>query len=114
MAKLSVHCIFVNFLLYLFMFLCREEYDQDIPAIEELLVPLILKCKEKNRAMRIGTNHGSLSARVMSYWGDSPKGMVSQQTVFTLSYTINCALINLRLHIITSHDSLGGVGIRVR
>ena len=60
----------------------REEYDQDIPAIEELLVPLILKCKENNRAMRIGTNHGSLSARVMSYWGDSPKGMVESAIEF--------------------------------
>jgi 4-hydroxy-3-methylbut-2-en-1-yl diphosphate synthase IspG/GcpE len=41
----------------------REEYDTDIPALEELLVPLVLKMKEKGRAMRIGTNHGSLSAR---------------------------------------------------
>ena len=60
----------------------REEYDADIPAIEELLVPLVLKCKEKNRAMRIGTNHGSLSARVMSYWGDSPRGMVESALEF--------------------------------
>ena len=60
----------------------REEYDADIPAIEELLVPLIQKLKEKGRALRIGTNHGSLSARVMSYWGDSPRGMVESAVEF--------------------------------
>ena len=60
----------------------REEYDQDIVAIEELFVPLVLKMKENNRAMRIGTNHGSLSARVMSFWGDSPKGMVESALEF--------------------------------
>mmetsp|Transcript_33568 Transcript_33568/g.73983 ORF Transcript_33568/g.73983 Transcript_33568/m.73983 type:complete len:736 (+) Transcript_33568:90-2297(+) len=60
----------------------RAEFDADIPEIERLLVPLILKCKEKNRAMRIGTNHGSLSARVMSFWGDSPRGMVESAIEF--------------------------------
>lgn len=60
----------------------REEYDADIVAIEELFVPLIMKCKENNRAMRIGTNHGSLSARVMSFWGDSPRGMVESAIEF--------------------------------
>ena len=53
-----------------------------MPAIEKLLVPLIEKCKEKGRAMRIGTNHGSLSARVMSFWGDSPRGMVESAIEF--------------------------------
>ena len=60
----------------------REEYDQDVAQIEELLLPLINICKEKNRAMRIGTNHGSLSARVMSFWGDSPRGMVESAIEF--------------------------------
>lgn len=60
----------------------REEFDQDLVEIEELFAPLVLKCKEKNRAMRIGTNHGSLSARVMSFWGDSPKGMVESAVEF--------------------------------
>jgi len=60
----------------------REEYDASTIHIEELFAPLVLKCKEKNRAMRIGTNHGSLSARVMSYWGDSPKGMVESAVEF--------------------------------
>ena len=60
----------------------RQEYDEALPVIEELLLPLIEKCKEKNRAMRIGTNHGSLSARVMSFWGDSPRGMVESALEF--------------------------------
>ena len=60
----------------------REEYDEDIKQIEELLLPLIKICKEKGRALRIGTNHGSLSARVMSFWGDSPKGMVESAIEF--------------------------------
>lgn len=50
--------------------------------IEKLFAPLVLKCKEKNRALRIGTNHGSLSARVMSFWGDSPRGMVESAVEF--------------------------------
>jgi len=54
----------------------------DIAEIEKLFAPLVLKCKENNRAMRIGTNHGSLSARVMSFWGDSPKGMVESAIEF--------------------------------
>jgi (E)-4-hydroxy-3-methylbut-2-enyl-diphosphate synthase len=60
----------------------KEEYDSALVEIEELFTPLVLKCKEKNRAMRIGTNHGSLSARVMSFWGDSPLGMVQSAIEF--------------------------------
>lgn len=60
----------------------REEFDEDLPDIEKLFVPLVLKCKELGRAMRIGTNHGSLSARVMSFWGDSPRGMVESAVEF--------------------------------
>ena len=36
----------------------QEEYDEDVIKIEELFTPLVLKCKENGRAMRIGTNHG--------------------------------------------------------
>lgn len=42
-----------------------------------MFTPLVEKCKKYGRAMRIGTNHGSLSDRIMSYYGDSPRGMVS-------------------------------------
>ena len=64
------------------MYNSREEFDQDLVEIEELFSPLVLKAKSLNRAMRIGTNHGSLSARVMSFWGDSPKGMVESAIEF--------------------------------
>jgi len=60
----------------------REEFDADVVEIEKLFAPLVLKCKELNRAIRIGTNHGSLSARVMSFWGDSPRGMVESAVEF--------------------------------
>ena len=60
----------------------REEFDADLPDIEKLFRSPVQKCKELGRAMRIGTNHGSLSARVMSYWGDSPKGMVESAVEF--------------------------------
>lgn len=41
--------------------------------IREVFAPLVEKCKSLNRAMRIGTNHGSLSARILSYYGDTPR-----------------------------------------
>lgn len=40
------------------------------------------KCKKLNRAMRIGTNHGSLSARILSFYGDTPRGMVESAFEF--------------------------------
>lgn len=60
----------------------QEEFDKDLVPIEESLKPLVLKCKELGRAMRIGTNHGSLSARVLSYYGDTPRGMVESAVEF--------------------------------
>jgi len=53
-----------------------EEYFEERDYIEETFKPLVLKCKELNRCMRIGTNHGSLSARTLSFYGDTPRGMV--------------------------------------
>ncbi|GMH42640.1 hypothetical protein BSKO_10559 [Bryopsis sp. KO-2023] len=66
------------------------EIDYDDPAqfeaerqhIEEVFSPLVLKCKELNRAIRIGTNHGSLSARTLSFYGDTPRGMVASAYEF--------------------------------
>ena len=60
----------------------QEEFDRDLVPIEESFKPLVLKCKELGRAMRIGTNHGSLSARVLSYYGDTPRGMVESAVEF--------------------------------
>ena len=51
-------------------------YQAELDFIEEVFTPLVEKCKKLNRAMRIGTNHGSLSARTLSKYGDTPAGMV--------------------------------------
>lgn len=65
----------------------EEDYQQELEHIEKVFVPLVEKCKKYGRAMRIGTNHGSLSDRIMSYYGDSPRGMVSKHTI-DFSYEI--------------------------
>lgn len=51
-------------------------YAAEIDKIEETFSPLVEKCKRLKRAMRIGTNHGSLSDRIMNRYGDTPMGMV--------------------------------------
>ena len=58
------------------------DYQRELDYIEETFTPLVLKCKEMGRALRIGTNHGSLSARTLSYFGDTPKGMVESAFEF--------------------------------
>lgn len=50
-------------------------------APAQLFTPLVEKCKRLGRAMRIGTNHGSLSARILSYYGDTPRGMVRTPSI---------------------------------
>jgi len=54
----------------------NEEYAEEIFRIEEKFLPLLEKLKKFDRALRIGTNHGSLSDRVMNRFGDTPEGMV--------------------------------------
>jgi (E)-4-hydroxy-3-methylbut-2-enyl-diphosphate synthase len=54
----------------------NAEYDAEIDRIRERFTPLVLFCKERGVAMRIGTNHGSLSDRIMNRFGDTPLGMV--------------------------------------
>ena len=64
------------------------EYDSDaayqleLEKIAELFTPLVEKCKSLDRAIRIGTNHGSLSNRILSYYGDTPNGMVKSAFEF--------------------------------
>lgn len=53
-----------------------EEYAQEIEKIRAKLIPLLDICKEHKTAIRIGVNHGSLSDRIMSRYGDTPRGMV--------------------------------------
>eukprot|EP00850_Spirogloea_muscicola_P009080 SM000050S17005 [mRNA] locus=s50:351485:357286:- [translate_table: standard] len=59
-----------------------ELYQLELENIESVFAPLVEKCKRLGRAMRIGTNHGSLSDRIMSYYGDSPRGMVESAFEF--------------------------------
>src|SRR5260221_4976311 len=58
------------------------EYREEIDRIRERFTPLIKICKEYGTAMRIGTNHGSLSDRIMSRYGDTPMGMVESAMEF--------------------------------
>src|SRR5882672_3435183 len=58
------------------------EYNEEIERIRERFTPLVKICKEYGTAMRIGTNHGSLSDRIMSRYGDSPMGMVESAMEF--------------------------------
>lgn len=53
-----------------------EEYQQEIEKIKDKLYPLLDICKAHHTAIRIGVNHGSLSDRILSRYGDTPKGMV--------------------------------------
>ena len=53
-----------------------EEYAQELQKIRDRFVPFLNICKENHTAIRIGVNHGSLSDRIMSRYGDTPKGMV--------------------------------------
>ncbi len=58
------------------------EYAEEIERIRERFTPLVLICKEYGTAMRIGTNHGSLSDRIMSRYGDTAIGMVESAMEF--------------------------------
>ncbi|MDE6371443.1 MAG: flavodoxin-dependent (E)-4-hydroxy-3-methylbut-2-enyl-diphosphate synthase, partial [Duncaniella sp.] len=59
-----------------------EEYQAELEKIREALVPLLDVCKENGTALRIGVNHGSLSDRIMSRYGDTPAGMVESAMEF--------------------------------
>lgn len=59
-----------------------EEYAEEVSYMESQFVPLVEECKRLNRAMRIGTNHGSLSDRIMNRHGDTPHGMVESALEF--------------------------------
>lgn len=60
----------------------EEEYAEELERLREAFTPLVLFCKEHGRAMRIGTNHGSLSDRIMNRFGDTPQGMVESALEF--------------------------------
>jgi (E)-4-hydroxy-3-methylbut-2-enyl-diphosphate synthase len=59
-----------------------NEYEGELERIEARFTPLVLKCKSLGIAMRVGTNHGSLSDRIMNRFGDTPLGMVESALEF--------------------------------
>ena len=59
-----------------------QEYQEELERIRERFTPLVNVCKEYGTAMRIGTNHGSLSDRIMNRFGDTPLGMVESALEF--------------------------------
>ena len=59
-----------------------EQYAAELDRIRERFTPLVELCKERGVAMRIGTNHGSLSDRIMNRYGDTPLGMVESALEF--------------------------------
>jgi (E)-4-hydroxy-3-methylbut-2-enyl-diphosphate synthase len=61
------------------------QYAEEVERVVERVTPLVLKCKERGIAMRIGTNHGSLSDRIMNRFGDTPEGMVESALEFVLA-----------------------------
>ena len=67
-------------------FLVREysdsQYEEELERLHESFSPLVMRCKELGRSMRIGTNHGSLSDRIMNRFGDSPRGMAESALEF--------------------------------
>ena len=59
-----------------------QQYLEELQRIREQFTPLVQICKERGVAMRIGTNHGSLSDRIMNRYGDTPRGMVESAMEF--------------------------------
>lgn len=60
----------------------QQAYQAELDRIYKKFTPLVKICKEYGTAMRIGTNHGSLSDRIMSHYGDTPRGMVESAMEF--------------------------------
>ncbi|MEK7684584.1 MAG: (E)-4-hydroxy-3-methylbut-2-enyl-diphosphate synthase [Verrucomicrobiota bacterium] len=60
----------------------EAQYAAELRRIEEKFTPLVKLCQERGRALRIGTNHGSLSDRIMNRFGDTPLGMVESALEF--------------------------------
>src|SRR3954469_23622405 len=58
------------------------DYESELQRLHEAFSPLVKRCKALGRAMRIGTNHGSLSDRIMNRYGDTPLGMVESALEF--------------------------------
>lgn len=76
-----------------------EEYAKELKRIEDRLTPFIQICKENHTAVRIGVNHGSLSDRIMSHYGDTPEGIVESCMEFLRifkKYDFNDIVISIK------------------
>eukprot|EP00388_Colpodella_angusta_P011660 GDKJ01029754.1.p1 GENE.GDKJ01029754.1~~GDKJ01029754.1.p1 ORF type:complete len:853 (-),score=234.67 GDKJ01029754.1:48-2606(-) len=62
----------------------NSNFEEGNAAIREAFIPLLKKLKKENRSLRIGTNHGSLSNRILAKYGDTPQGMVASAIEFAL------------------------------
>ncbi|MDR2948495.1 MAG: 4-hydroxy-3-methylbut-2-en-1-yl diphosphate synthase [Prevotella sp.] len=89
-----------------------EEYAQEIDKIRAKLVPLIDICKEHKTAIRIGVNHGSLSDRIMSRYGDTPEGMVESCMEF-LHICINEGFKDIVISMKTSNTVVMSKAVRL-
>jgi len=78
-----------------------SQYEQEIEKIRNRFQPLVKICKEYGTAMRIGTNHGSLSDRIMSRYGDTPLGMVES----ALEFVRICEELNYREIVLSMKSS---------
>jgi len=59
-----------------------DEYETELQRLYDAFSPIVLECLKRGKAMRIGTNHGSLSDRIMNRFGDTPEGMVQSALEF--------------------------------
>lgn len=76
-----------------------SEYQEELERIEKKFAPLVKKCKTNGVSMRIGTNHGSLSDRIMNRFGDTPEGMVESALEFVRiceSYNYKDIIISMK------------------
>lgn len=78
-----------------------KEYEDELAKIQEKLYPLIEICKQNNTAIRIGTNHGSLSERIVSRYGDTPYAMA----ISALEFTNICFSMDFRKIILSQKSS---------
>ncbi|GAB2973763.1 4-hydroxy-3-methylbut-2-en-1-yl diphosphate synthase [Mucilaginibacter puniceus] len=77
------------------------EYKAELERIFQKFTPLVKVCKEYGTAMRIGTNHGSLSDRIMSRYGDTPQGMVES----AMEFIRMCELLNYQNLVVSMKSS---------
>lgn len=85
-----------------------QEYADELKKIEETFIPFLEKCKEFGTALRLGVNHGSLSDRIMSRYGDTPEGMVES----ALEYLRICRQQDFENVVISIKSSNVGVMVK--